>query len=100
MKSVDNVEKLIRRANAVPSAKTNCRTLNDIFEAQEESRRANAAAFEPNMWRIVLGNKAGCLAAALLVVSSLLACFAPSLACSAHSGMPDHRTHWPTAVKD
>ncbi len=75
MRSSDNVEKLIERANAVPSAKMNRRTLNDIFEAQEESKRTNAATFEPNIWRAVLGSKAGCLAAALLIVSSLVACF-------------------------
>jgi len=75
MKSVDNVEKLIERANAIPSAKMNRRALKDIFEAQEESKRAKAAAFVPNIWRAVLGSKAGSLAAALLVISSLLACF-------------------------
>ena len=64
MKFVDNVEKFIEKANAVPSAGMNRRTLSDIFEAQEESRRTNAAAYEPNMWRVVLLGKAGCLAAA------------------------------------
>lgn len=75
MISSDNAEKLIKRANATPSAEMNRRTLDDIFEAQEESKRTNAATVEPNMLRIILWNKAGYLAAAFLIVSSLAACF-------------------------
>ncbi len=75
MISSDNVEKLIERANAVPSAAMTRRTLNDAFEAQEESKRTNAAGFEPSILRIVVGSKAGYLAAALLIVSSLVTCF-------------------------
>ena len=75
MKSVENVEQLIKRANAVPNAGMNRRTLNDIFEAQEESKRTNSATSEPNIWRILLWNKATCLAAAFLIISSLVACF-------------------------
>ena len=70
MKSVDNVEKLIERANATPCAEMNRRTLNDIFEAQEESRRTDSATFEPNIWRIVLWSRVGYLAAAFLIASS------------------------------
>jgi len=75
MKSTDNVEKLIRRANAVPSVKMNRRTLNDIFKAQEESKRKTLATFEPNIWRITLGSRAGCLVAIFLIISSWMACF-------------------------
>ena len=75
MKSADNVEKLIKIANAVPSDKMNRRTLNDIFEAQEESKRTTSATSEPNMRRIMLRYKAACLAAAFLIISSWAACF-------------------------
>jgi len=75
MKSMDNVKKLIRKANAVPSVKMNRRTLKDIFEAQEESKRTTSATFEPNIWRILLWSKAGCLAAAFLIIFSWAACF-------------------------
>lgn len=75
MKSTDNVEKLIRRANAVPSVKMNRRTLNGIFKAQEESKRKTLATFEPNIWRITLGSRAGCLVAIFLIISSWMACF-------------------------
>ncbi len=47
----------------------------DIFESQEESKRTTSATFEPNIWRIMLWNKAGCIAAAFLIISSWVACF-------------------------
>ena len=47
----------------------------DIFESQEKSKKTTSATFEPNIWRIMLWNKAGCLAAAFLIISSLAACF-------------------------
>ena len=47
----------------------------NIFESQEKSKKINSATFEPNIWRIMLWNKAGCLAAAFLIISSWVACF-------------------------
>ncbi len=47
----------------------------DIFESQEKSKQTTSATFEPNIRRIMLWNKAGCLAAAFLIISSLAACF-------------------------
>jgi len=47
----------------------------DIFESQEKSKKINSATFEPNIWRIMSWNKAGCLAAVFLIISSLAACF-------------------------
>jgi hypothetical protein len=47
----------------------------DIFKAQEESKRTTSATFEPNIWKFMLWKKAACLAAAFLIISSLVACF-------------------------
>jgi len=47
----------------------------DIFESQEKSKKTTSATFEPNIWRIMSWNKAGCLAAAFLIISSCVACF-------------------------
>jgi len=47
----------------------------DIFELQEKSKKTTSATFEPNMWRIMLWNKAGYLAAAFLIIFSWAACF-------------------------
>jgi hypothetical protein len=75
MKSVDNVEKLIKRAHAVPSVQMNRRILSDIFEAQEKSERTTLVTLEPNIWRMILWSKAACLAAAFLIIFSWATCF-------------------------
>ena len=46
----------------------------DIFQSQEKSKEATSAAFEPNIWPIMLWKKAGRLAATFLIISSLVAC--------------------------
>jgi len=47
----------------------------DIFQSQEKSKKTTSTAFEPSIWRIMLWKKAGRLAAAFLIISSLVACF-------------------------
>ena len=73
MKSGDNVEKLIEKANAVPSVEMNRRTLNDIFEAQEKSRKVTSATFGPNVWRIIMKGRITKIAiAAMIVVAAII----------------------------
>jgi len=47
----------------------------NIFESQEEPPDTNSAMFKPNIQRTIFLSKIGYLAAALLVISSLTACF-------------------------
>ncbi len=47
----------------------------DIFESQKELHKTTSAVFKPSIWRIILQNKVGYLAATFLIVSSLVACF-------------------------
>ena len=47
----------------------------DIFESQEESPKTNPASFKPNIQRTIFLSKIGYLAAALFVISSLIACY-------------------------
>jgi len=47
----------------------------DIFESQEKAQKTTSDTFEPNIWRIMLWSKAGCLAAAFLIIVSWVACF-------------------------
>jgi hypothetical protein len=47
----------------------------DIFESQEEPPKTNSSVSEPNIKRLILLSKVGYIAAAFLVVSSLVACF-------------------------
>jgi len=74
MISLDQVKKLISRANATPSSEMNHRTLNDILAAQEKSKATHSAPVEPKLWWIVLWNKVGYPGAAILVISLLVAC--------------------------
>jgi hypothetical protein len=46
----------------------------DIYESQEEPSETHSIAFEPNIQRTILLSKVGYLAAALFVISSLVAC--------------------------
>ena len=75
MKSVDNIKNLIKKANALPSAEMNSRTLKDIFEAQEESKRITSALFETTIWSIIFGRTTRYFAIVLLIVSSLVTSF-------------------------
>ncbi|MEJ2700835.1 MAG: hypothetical protein P8Z79_00160 [Sedimentisphaerales bacterium] len=47
----------------------------DIFESQKEPAKPKPVAFKPNIQRTIFLSKVGYVAAALLVVSSLVACF-------------------------
>jgi len=47
----------------------------EIFESQEKPKKTTSVPFEPNIWRIISWSKAGYLAAAFLIISSLVACF-------------------------
>jgi hypothetical protein len=47
----------------------------DIFESREKLEKTTLVTLEPNIWRIMLWNKAACLAAAFLIIFSWAACF-------------------------
>jgi len=69
------VKKLIKRLHVTPSAEMYEGALNDTLEAQKKSKKEPSTVYKPNIWRIILGSKAGGLAAAFLIISSCLACF-------------------------
>jgi hypothetical protein len=46
-----------------------------IYEAFEKSKQTKLVFVQPNIWRIILGSKAGSLVATFLIISSLVACF-------------------------
>jgi len=47
----------------------------NIFESQKKSPKTNLISFKPNIQRTIFLSKVGYIAAALLVISSLVACF-------------------------
>ena len=75
MRSLAEVEKLVKRFRIKPTVKMNERTLPDALKAQEEVKKTELAVIQPNIWRIIVGSRAGSLAAAFLIISSLIACF-------------------------
>ena len=75
MKSLAEVEKLVKRFRIKPTVKISEKTLTDALKAQEEVKKIELAAIQPNIWRIIIGSRAGSLAAAFLIISSLVACF-------------------------
>ena len=77
-----NLDELISRAIGRDKSqfdfdkwKRNHKRQVDIFRTQQKAERTTPAAFEPNTWRTILWRKAGYIAAALLVISSWVACF-------------------------
>ena len=68
MRPEENIEKLIKSLNFKASAQLHNRTLNDVLEAHEESRRTQSAKLKPNVWRITTKSKITKLAAAAVVV--------------------------------
>ncbi|MHC4559565.1 MAG: hypothetical protein ACYTFW_18460 [Planctomycetota bacterium] len=67
------VKGLIKRLHIAPSADMYEKTLRDILRAQEDSKRKPSAQYKPNMWRIVVGSRAGGLAAACLIILAWVA---------------------------
>ena len=54
MKPADDIEKLIKKINVTPRAEMDNRTLDDIFEAQEKSKKTQSAESGPTVWRIIM----------------------------------------------
>ncbi|MBN1975336.1 MAG: hypothetical protein JW787_16985 [Sedimentisphaerales bacterium] len=75
MKSLKEVEKLIKRFRINSSVKINKKTLADALKAQEEVKKTESVPIKLNIWRNIMGSKVGSLAAAFLIISSLAFCF-------------------------
>ncbi|UCC98736.1 MAG: hypothetical protein JSW66_02345 [Phycisphaerales bacterium] len=69
---LNKVKKLVKRLHVAPSADMYERTLDDTLRAQENSKKKPSAVYKPNVWRAIVGSRAGGLAAAFLIMSSLV----------------------------
>lgn len=67
------VKKLVKNLHIAPSADMYEKTLSDTLIARENSKKESSTVYKPNMWRIIVGSRAGGLAAAFLIISSLAA---------------------------
>jgi protocatechuate 3,4-dioxygenase beta subunit len=72
MKSTKNIEKLIQKINAIPDARMDQKTLDDILLAQEKSKKTSSVDTSPNIWRIIIKNKLTKFAVASVVIIAVL----------------------------
>ena len=72
MRPEENIEKLIKSLHFKASAELHNRTLNDVLQAHEESRRTQSAKLKPNVWRIIMKSKITKLAAAAAMIVVIL----------------------------
>jgi len=68
MKSGRNIEKIIRNINVMPDARMDKRTLDDIFLAQEKTKKTYSALVEPNVWSIIMKSKITKFATATVII--------------------------------
>ena len=68
MRPADDIERLIKKMNAIPSAEMDKRALNDIFEAQETAKKTISASLQPNIWRIIMKRPITKLATAAAII--------------------------------
>ena len=74
MKSAKDVEQSIRKLAVESSAPIHCRILDKLLRTMDKSKR-QAATEQPSILKMIVKSKVSRVAAALLVVSSLVACF-------------------------
>jgi len=67
------VKKLVKKLHIAPSAGMYEKTLRDTLRARENSKKETSTVYKPNMWRIIVGSRAGSLAASFLIISFLVA---------------------------
>lgn len=68
MRPAENIENSIKRLQVTPSAEMRRRTLDDILEAQEESRKTKPAVIWPDIWRTIMKKRITKLAAAAVII--------------------------------
>ena len=72
MRPEENIEKLIKSLNFKASAQMHNRTLNDVLEAHEQSKKTKSAEVQPNIWSTIMKSKITKLAAAAAIVIAVL----------------------------
>jgi hypothetical protein len=75
MKPPEEIRDLFCQSKASFSSEKNRKILKVILSAYKTTQKGKSTVFKPNLWRIILGSKAACLAITLLIISSLVTCF-------------------------
>ncbi len=68
MRPVKKIENLIKRINVIPGAEMDRRTLHDVLQAQEKTKKLSSAGIQPSVWRIIMKSKITKFAAAAVVL--------------------------------
>ena len=76
MRPLEEINNLFEESKVTISSEKNNKILNTALSAYKTTQNEKSALqYEPNIWRLILGSKAVCLAITLLIISSLTACF-------------------------
>jgi hypothetical protein len=75
MRPPEEIKDLLKESKASVSSEKNSKILNAALLVYEKTQKEKSALYEPNIWRITLGSKVGCLVAIFLIISSWVACF-------------------------
>ncbi|HUU18203.1 MAG TPA: hypothetical protein VMW72_13725 [Sedimentisphaerales bacterium] len=68
MKSLAEVEKLVKRFRIKPTVKMSEKTLADALKAQDEIKKTESTAIQPNIWRIIKRRRITKLTAAAVII--------------------------------
>jgi hypothetical protein len=72
MKSLAEVERLVKKFRIKPTVKMRKKTLTDALKAQEEIKKTESAVTRPNIWRTIMKTKLKKLTAASIAFACLL----------------------------
>ncbi|MHC4145418.1 MAG: hypothetical protein ACYSWW_08215 [Planctomycetota bacterium] len=72
MKSLAQVERLVKKFRLKPTVKMREKTLTDALKAQEEIMKTESAVTRPNIWRIIMKTKLSKLTAAAIAIACLV----------------------------
>jgi hypothetical protein len=68
MKSLEEVEKLVKRFRIKPTVEMSEKTLTDALKAQDEFKKTESAAIQPNIWRIIKRRRITKLTTAAVII--------------------------------
>ena len=71
----NDTERFVKRIHVKTYTEKDETVRKMLYEAFEKSKQTKSVFVQPNIWRIIMGSRAGSLAAVFLLISSWLACF-------------------------
>jgi len=72
MRPTEKIKKLFVKSNVTVSSKLDDKIINDAFHAFEQSIKTKPAAYQPNIWRIIMKTKITKIAAAAVIIIAVI----------------------------